>query len=191
MDRNTFQAFSEEVKSAALQRLVRPGILRETSEKLVQTSPTLKGVLPKVPKPGSFKIKESNVRGPWAPERMPEEKMDKQRWKQTAKDLPLVIAATGIGYGLGRTGAELAAKRLTKKGPVAGFAKHLPMVASMASSAGAYALGRARGKMKERRDVASETGKLAGVPPAPQSRRIPKKKRSDPWDYDPRPAELL
>ena len=82
------------------------------------------------------------------------ERMSKSKWKQTLRDVPVVVAGTGIGYALGRVGAEelgeYAAKH-TDNGKPPGWLKHVPAAGAMASSLGAYALGRSSAKLKERR----------------------------------------
>jgi hypothetical protein len=86
------------------------------------------------------------------------EKMDRESWKQTAKDLPVVIAGTGLGYGLGRTLAEEVGKRTAKKvvegGKPPGWLKHVPLATSLASSASSYAFGRSREALRKRREEA-------------------------------------
>lgn len=86
------------------------------------------------------------------------EKMDRESWKQTAKDVPVVVASTGLGYGVGRTVAEEIGKRTAKRaletGKKPGWLKHVPLATSMASSVGSYALGRSRGQLKHRREEA-------------------------------------
>lgn len=123
------------------------------------------------------------------------EKMDAAKWKQTAKDLPVVIAAQGVGWGIGKTLADKYEQRaLRSGGPAPKWVRHAPAIAGALNSVGAYALGRSRAELKERREAASaaaKKAKVAGVSPAPQSRGLPKKKPSDPWRYDPRPAAML
>jgi hypothetical protein len=118
------------------------------------------------------------------------EKMDREKWKQTAIDLPLVILAGGIGHGVGKTISDYMGQRLAQKGvqinPMARSA--VPLAMTAAGAAGGYLFGRARESMRQRREDAS---KKAGVEPAPQSRSIPRKKPSDPWRYDPRPAGIF
>lgn len=86
------------------------------------------------------------------------EEMTRARFKQTMKDLPIVIGGSALGYGLGRTLGDLGAKKLVKN--EAGreqVRKWAPMVGSVLSSAGAYTLGQQRAIMAERRDAAQET----------------------------------
>ena len=86
------------------------------------------------------------------------EKMDRESWKQTAKDLPVVIVGTGLGYGVGRTVAEEVGKRVAKRAVETGkkpaWLKHAPLASSLISSAGSYALGRSREIMRQRREEA-------------------------------------
>jgi hypothetical protein len=120
------------------------------------------------------------------------EKMDRAAWIQTAKDLPILLAATGLGYGIGRTATEYIGDRvahgMVQGAPKPGWVKHLPLLMAGMSNAGAYALGRSRTGLQERRTAASERAKQSGVEPAPQSRRIPPRGPNAPWRYDPRPA---
>lgn len=86
------------------------------------------------------------------------EKMDRESWKQTAKDIPIVIAGTGLGYGVGRTAAEEIGKRTAKHvmstGKKPGWLKHVPLATSIASSIGSYSFGRSREAMRRRREEA-------------------------------------
>jgi len=122
------------------------------------------------------------------------ERMDRAKWVQTAIDLPLVIGATGLGYGVGRTLAdrlgERTAREALRTGRKPGWIKHLPLATSIMGSVGSYALGRSRAEMRSRREEASRRAqeKRSGVEPAPQSRRIPPRDPNAPWRYDPRPG---
>lgn len=86
------------------------------------------------------------------------EKMDRESWKQTAKDMPVVVAGTGLGYGLGRTLAEEVGKRTAKKvvegAKPPGWLKHVPLATSLASSVSSYAFGRSREALRKRREEA-------------------------------------
>ena len=115
------------------------------------------------------------------------ERMDRDRWKQTAKDLPIAILGAGLGYGVGKTvGQHL------KQNP-SRLTKALPAALAIGGAAATFGTQKLRRHMRERRDEASRRGqaKRAGVEPAPQSRRIPRKKPTDPWRYDPRPAGIF
>jgi hypothetical protein len=115
--------------------------------------------------------------------------MSKEKWKQTLLDVPLVIGAAGLGYGLGRTAADYIGTNAAAKGKsVPGAAKFVPFGLQVGGALTAYGLGRMRGMLAERRNAAEASAKQAGVEPAPQAAGIPKKKPSDPWNYDPRPA---
>lgn len=91
------------------------------------------------------------------------EAMDGPGLKQTLKDLPVVIAAQGIAWGLGKTIAdhiaENAARNTMAGTPAPGWVKHLPAAASIASGVGAYALGRVRQGMFDRREEARRQAK--------------------------------
>ncbi len=183
MDHPLLTAFVDELEKMGMTPITRTGSLRAASAKLMGVKPPRP---PGPPKPGSFgiSIKKAQREAP--------ERMSPAGWKQTAIDLPLVIGASGLGYGIGKTIAdsvgESAARRAVQTGVKPKWVKHAPLAASVLSSIGAYALGRTRAKLKERRAAAE---KRAGVGPAPQSRGIPRKKPSDPWRYDHRPAGIF
>lgn len=82
------------------------------------------------------------------------ERMDREGWKQTARDLPVVILGTGLGYGVGRTIAEEIGKRVGKSVQPPGWLRHLPAITATASSLASYSLGRSRKRMAERREEA-------------------------------------
>ena len=81
------------------------------------------------------------------------ERLDKEGWKQTAKDMPVVMLGTGLGYGVGKTVSEEIGKRLGVSGRRPGWTKHVPLATSIASSMGSYAMGRSREKMRQRRQA--------------------------------------
>lgn len=170
-------------KGAALQS----GMLQRASAQL------MKAPKPAMPKPpGTFGIRDAMKSAAFVPSPDPArpERMTPAKWKQTAKDLPLIIGASGLGWGLGKTIGDLAGEHLARHGvpPNPAAAKYAPLVGSVLASGASYALGRSRGIQAERRDAAEAKSreKKSGVEPAPQSQRIPKKKWSDPWRYDPR-----
>ena len=82
------------------------------------------------------------------------EKMDEERWKQTLKDIPLVILATGLGWGIGKTISGAVGERLAREGVRPEWTKHIPAATALLSSVGSYAMGRSRGEMARRRDEA-------------------------------------
>lgn len=92
------------------------------------------------------------------------ERMTPMKWRQTALDVPAVIVASGLGYGLGRTLSEelgvRAYNHAAATGELPGWVKHLPAATSIASSLGAYSLGRMRGEMLARREKAELEKKL-------------------------------
>jgi len=98
--------------------------------------------------------------------RRPDEtdRMTRAKWRQTATDIPMVVLASGLGYGLGRTAAEQlgirAYRHATEHGTLPGWVKHLPAATSIASSLGAYSLGRMRGELQARREKAELQKKL-------------------------------
>ncbi|RLA42233.1 MAG: hypothetical protein DRQ64_00150 [Gammaproteobacteria bacterium] len=92
------------------------------------------------------------------------EQMSGPRWKQTAFDLPAVAVGAGLGYGAGRVLSEGVARTLLKSSPVAQqrFLKAAPYANVALSSMGAYALGRQRGIMRDRRDEAEALAQTNG-----------------------------
>lgn len=171
-----------------MQPLIRPGALRRASAKLMGHD--LRTVTPKTPKPGSFGIATKTSSKGYGPQPHQYETMDRAKWKQTAKDLPLVALAGGAGYGVGKTIGDAIGEAMATRGVKASpMVRALaPMIGSGLTAAGGYLFGQTRAQMRQRREEASQKAKSAGVAPAPQSRRIPRKKPSDPWKYDPRPA---
>jgi len=84
------------------------------------------------------------------------EEMDKAKWKQVLKDLPLAVLGTAGGYALGRTGAEyLAPKIFNTPSSQEGLKRMLPAAVAATGGLGTYLLSVQRNKMKERRDTAS------------------------------------
>ncbi len=98
--------------------------------------------------------------------RRPDEtdRMTRMKWRQTALDVPAVILASGLGYGVGRTLSEelgiRAYRHAAETGTLPGWVRHLPAATSIASSLGAYSLGRMRGDMQARREKAEREKKL-------------------------------
>lgn len=98
--------------------------------------------------------------------RRPDEsdRMTRMKWRQTALDVPAVILASGLGYGIGRTVSEQlgahAYQHAASTGQLPGWVRHLPAATSIASSLGAYSLGRMRGDMQTRREKAELQKKL-------------------------------
>lgn len=84
------------------------------------------------------------------------EEMDGAKWLQTAKDLPVVVLGSALGYGIGKTFADEAGRRLAQRGGVPPeWVKYVPIGTQIASSIGGYAYGRSRRLMAERREEAS------------------------------------
>lgn len=131
------------------------------------------------------------------------EQMDKSKWKQTLKDLPIAVLGTAAGYGLGRTASEYLLPHIFKS-PEAQetLKKALPAASAAAGGLGSYLLAIQRRMLRDRRENASrEAGgtvtaereqvtqtpvnssppKLGGAPtPVIQARR------QDPWREDTR-----
>lgn len=102
-------------------------------------------------------------------------------------------AAVGapMGTGLRRVGLARAAAKATSRGEIARHVAEGTLAGGgVRALRDEFEVGRAKKTVKKFLDLHSGAGQLkqSGVEPAPQSRGIPKKKPSDPWRYDPRPA---
>ncbi len=129
------------------------------------------------------------------------EEMNKAKWKQTLKDIPIAILGTGAGYGLGYTASEYLLPHIFKtEGAQAGFKKVLPAVSAAAGGLGSYMLAVQRRMLKERREEAARNA--AQQPQQPQQPQEPKTagmpapaiaraKKSDPWREDNRNPPFL
>ena len=84
------------------------------------------------------------------------ETMDEAAWKQTLKDIPLVILATGLGYGVGKTISGHLGQTLAQNGTKPAWTKHIPAATALLSSLGSYAMGRSRNELERRRQEARE-----------------------------------
>jgi hypothetical protein len=84
------------------------------------------------------------------------EEMTKAKWKQMAKDLPVVALGSGLGYATGKELARQAAKHMAGTSPkTRQFLNYaMPMASTMVSATGAYALGRQRELLRQRREEA-------------------------------------
>lgn len=180
MDLLALQTFGSELEKQALEPVTQVGSLRSAPKQLKPAKPPT----PPAPKPGQFGIRTSLTKSS-AEEREP---MDAAKWKQTAKDaLPLIVGG-GVGYGLGRTAGRSLARQAAEgiaRGKPPGWVKHLPAILTAGGAVAGFGMHQLRKKLKERREEAS---KKAGVAPPVQSRGIPKRKPSDPWRYESRPA---
>lgn len=163
-------AFGEKV--AALTPTVRPGLLERSQFKLMRTrAPSV----PRAPMPGQFRISTitktsvagdnsvteshedplpSTFKGLKKKAMHPGEPMSSKGWKQTFKDVPFSILAGGLGYGIGRTLAEVIGEHVAAGGQRPGWLKAVPIGLGVASATGAYATSRAREGLKKRREAA-------------------------------------
>lgn len=98
------------------------------------------------------------------------EEMNKARWIQAAKDLPLVMLGTGLGWGVGKTVADAAAPHLGAAGKMAPY---LPGAIAMLSAGGSYMLGQQREAMKGRRDAAAAKA-VEEIPSAEKTAALPR-----------------
>ncbi len=85
--------------------------------------------------------------------------MTSAKWKQTLKDIPVAILASGVGYGVGRTMAELVAKRLVETGERPGWLRALPVATSIGGGALAMGHAAAQSKLRNRREAAERRTK--------------------------------
>lgn len=79
------------------------------------------------------------------------EAMDGPAWRQTLKDLPVTVLSTALGYGIGKTMADVAMKHLSTQATMPSWMRFAPHVVGAVSS---IAAARTRGILKERRDAA-------------------------------------
>lgn len=79
--------------------------------------------------------------------------MTPAKWKQTLRDMPVVIGAGAVGWGVGRTLADVVAERYA--GPTAtSGAKYAPLLGNILSASAGYAAGRMQSELRKRRDAA-------------------------------------
>lgn len=85
------------------------------------------------------------------------EEMNKAKWLQTAKDLPVAIGGGMLGYGLGRAGAELLVPKMFPDNPAAQAAlqKGLPWMMGGASMIGGHLGTQQMRLLRQRREQAS------------------------------------
>lgn len=108
-----------------------------------------------------LKTSTEEYRAPIARRTKTSEKMDEEAWKQTLKDLPLVILATGLGWGVGKTISSSLGQQLAQGGVRPTWTKHIPAATAILSSLGSYAMGRSRGELARRREEARQAGGTA------------------------------
>lgn len=82
------------------------------------------------------------------------ETMTPGKWKQTIKDVPFAVLAGGLGYGIGRTLAEVIGEAAASTGQRPGWAKAVPIATTALGVAGAFASSRSRDGLKKRREGA-------------------------------------
>lgn len=85
------------------------------------------------------------------------EEMNRAKWIQTAKDIPVVLAGTALGYGLGRTGAEYLAPRIfTTPESQQRLIQAMPLVSAGASTLGSYLAMMQYRMLQQRREQAAK-----------------------------------
>lgn len=137
------------------------------------------------------------------------EELNKPRAMQALKDIPVALLGTGLGYGIGRTGAEyLLPQVFQSAGAQETLKKGLPLATAAAGGLGAYFLSQQQRLMQKRRDeadAASKKKELGGTAPiidaaqqtTPANAPVPSKlggaivpavgaRRTDPWREDTR-----
>lgn len=133
------------------------------------------------------------------------EEMNAPRWKQTLKDVPIVVGGGALGYALGRTGAEyLLPKMVTSPEALEKVKRGLPLATAGLGGLGAYLALVQQRMLKQRRNAAAQEagGTVTAEAEQPQqspvnapidklsNARVPGvgPRRSDPWRssaYDP------
>lgn len=87
------------------------------------------------------------------------EAMTPASWKQTAKDVPIAILASGLGYGLGATASHYLGEHLGKSIEASGkrpaWLRYTPMAMSAISGLGALGQSRVRELLRARREQAN------------------------------------
>lgn len=154
MDRAVFTSFAAELQKTsnldAFKALDRAGQMAGSGLARAATPPRV----------GTFRVKTVGTK--IAKAEPPHERMDAESWKQTAKDLPRVIAATTIGYGLGKTLAEEIGKRVAlqavESGTKPAWVRHAPLAAAVLSSMASYSFGRTQEEARRRREEARKRG---------------------------------
>lgn len=82
------------------------------------------------------------------------ETMDGPAWRQTMKDFPIAVLGTALGYGIGKTIAEVVSRHLAPGVPAPGWVKFAPQAMAGVSALSSIAAARTRGILKDRRDAA-------------------------------------
>jgi hypothetical protein len=158
MNPNVFSAFADELtklSAPSAASLIRtPGAAFKALDRAGQLAGATGAAVSKgVPRVGKFgisvKTATKDVDG------REYEEMDRPAWKQTAKDLPLVVGATALGYGLGKTLSEEVGRRYVASGKIAPkWLQYAPVVHAGLMSGSSYLFGRSRAALKDRRDDA-------------------------------------
>jgi hypothetical protein len=82
------------------------------------------------------------------------EALDAPAWRQTLKDFPVAVLATGIGYGLGKTVTDIAKSRIATGSAVPKWLQYTPQTVAVLSAVSSVAAARARGVLRDRREAA-------------------------------------
>jgi uncharacterized protein YycO len=96
------------------------------------------------------------------------ERMGASGWRQTATDLPAVIVASGLGYGISKTIADEVVRRRVARGLPAlspTTKKYLPLGLAIGNAVMGYGLAQVRNELQHRRYLRAEMEKE----PLPQS----------------------
>jgi len=130
------------------------GVMNAFSDRLDQRASELYGSLYKLADATATRgpTYASTPSGP-----VPVESMSPNKWKQTLKDLPVVILTGGIGYGVGKTLAEVVGERIARNvasgAPRPEWLKYVPVGTALLSVLGAYSSSMVREGLKRRREA--------------------------------------
>lgn len=99
------------------------------------------------------------------------EEMNKAKWKQTLKDVPIALLGTAAGYGLGRTASEYLMPHVFAS-PQAqdNLKKILPAASAAAGGLGSFMLSMQRRMLRDRREQA---GREAGGTSYAENEQVP------------------
>ena len=84
------------------------------------------------------------------------ETMSPAKWKQTFKDVPFSIFAGGVGYGIGRTLADVIGENVARTGKRPGWLKAVPAAMAGATMLGAFTSTHLREGLRKRREAADK-----------------------------------
>lgn len=77
-------------------------------------------------------------------------------WKQTLKDVPIAMLGGGVGYGIGKTLAEIIGDSVARGGVRPGWLSAMPVVTAGLSALGAFSAAQSRHGLAQRRMEAEQ-----------------------------------